>query len=162
GQDLQDELNSSEEVFDSKSKFRIGDKVMQTENDYEKGVFNGDIGRITGADGAEGELEVRYPEYGIITYEKTELDALELAYAITIHKSQGSEYDAVVLPMISQHYVMLKRNLLYTAITRSRKLVVVVGSKKAMGMAINNDQENRRFTTLSRRLREEVDELEGL
>ncbi len=161
-QDLQEELNPGEEVFGKKSEFRIGDKVMQTENDYEKGVFNGDIGRITGADGAEGELEVRYPEYGIITYEKTELDALELAYAITIHKSQGSEYDAVVLPMISQHYVMLKRNLLYTAITRSRKLVVVVGSKKAMGMAINNDQENRRFTTLSRRLREEIDELEGL
>ncbi|MFP4136666.1 MAG: ATP-dependent RecD-like DNA helicase [Candidatus Acetothermia bacterium] len=159
--DLQDELNSGEEVFSPDGEFRIGDKVMQTENDYEKGVFNGDIGRVEGADRAAGELEVLYPDYGVITYEKPELDSLELAYAITIHKSQGSEYDAVVLPMISQHYIMLKRNLLYTAITRSRRLVVIVGSRKAIGMAINNDQESRRYTTLSRRLREKVDEKEG-
>lgn len=158
---LQEELNPGDPVLDNRKGFRVGDKVMQTENDYEKGVFNGDIGKIVGSDKKEGELEVRYPEYGVLTYEKSELDSLELAYAITIHKSQGSEYRAVVLPVLSQHYIMLKRNLLYTAITRSRELVVLVGSKKAVGMAINNDQENRRYTTLSRRLREKVDELSG-
>lgn len=158
---LQEELNPGDPVLDNRKGFRVGDKVMQTENDYEKGVFNGDIGKIVGSDHKEGELEVRYPEYGVLTYEKTELDSLELAYAVTIHKSQGSEYRAVVLPVLSQHYVMLKRNLLYTAITRSRELVVLVGSKKAMGMAINNDREDRRYTTLSRRLREKVDELSG-
>ena len=156
---LQEELNPGEAELEAGKGFRVGDKVMQTENDYEKGVFNGDIGRIVGSDKKEGELEIRYPEYGVLTYEKSELDSLELAYAITIHKSQGSEYRAVILPVLSQHYVMLKRNLLYTAITRSRELVVLVGSKKAIGMAINNDQENRRYTTLSRRLREKVDEL---
>lgn len=159
--DLQEVLNPGEEIFGGESDFRVGDKVMQTKNDYDKGVFNGDIGRIVSADRATGDLEVRYPDYGIVNYERTDMDSLELAYAITIHKSQGGEYEAVVLPILNQHYVMLKRNLLYTAITRSRKLVFIVGSKRAMGMAINNDRESRRYTTLSRKLREKVDEREN-
>lgn len=154
---LQDELNPGGELdFGPKEDFRIGDKVMQTENNYEKEVFNGDIGRIVGADKSTGELEVDYPDYGVISYEKGEINALELAYAITIHKSQGSEYDAVIIPLLNQHYVMLKRNLLYTAVTRSRELVMLVGSRKALGMAVNNDRESRRFTTLARRLKEKA------
>lgn len=154
---LQNELNPGDELgFGPKGDFRIGDKVMQTENNYEKEVFNGDIGRIVGADRSVGQLEVDFPDYGIIPYEKKEISALELAYAITIHKSQGSEYDAVIIPLLNQHYVMLKRNLLYTAVTRSRELVVLVGSKKALGMAVSNDRESRRFTTLSRRLKEKA------
>jgi len=159
--ELQESLNPGEEIFGGESDFRVGDKVMQTKNDYDKGVFNGDIGRIVNADRSTGDVEVRYPDYGVVTYEKTDLDSLELAYAITIHKSQGGEYEAVVLPVLNQHYVMLKRNLLYTAITRSRKLVFIVGSKRAVGMAIDNDRESRRFTTLSRRLREKVDDRES-
>ncbi len=156
---LQNELNSGDELnFGPKGEFRIGDKVMQTENNYEKEVFNGDIGRIVGADSSVGELEVDFPDYGVISYEKKEINALELAYAITIHKSQGSEYDAVIIPLLSQHYVMLKRNLLYTAVTRSRELVVLVGSKKALGIAVNNDSESRRFTTLAHRLREKAED----
>jgi len=157
---LQDELNPGDELgFGPRPDFRIGDKVMQTANNYEKEVFNGDIGRIAGADRSVGELEVDFPDYGIVSYEKKEINALELAYAITIHKSQGSEYDAVIIPLLSQHYVMLKRNLLYTAVTRSRELVVLVGSKKAMGIAVNNDRESRRFTTLSSRLRKKAEEI---
>ncbi len=154
---LQAKLNPGDRLgFGPKDKFRVGDKVMQTENDYEKGVFNGDIGRIVAADESAGTLQVEYPDYGVLTYEKDEIKALDLAYAVTIHKSQGSEYQAVILPVLNQHYVMLKRNLLYTAVTRSRELVVVVGSRKAMGIAINNDRESRRYTTLSRRLREKA------
>ncbi|MBS3787658.1 ATP-dependent RecD-like DNA helicase [Candidatus Bipolaricaulota bacterium] len=154
---LQNELNPGDDLgFGSKEDFRIGDKVMQTENNYEKEVFNGDIGRIVGADRSDSRVEVDFPDYGIISYEKNEISALDLAYAITIHKSQGSEYDAVIIPLLNQHYVMLKRNLLYTAVTRSRELVILVGSKKALGMAVNNDRESRRFTTLSRRLKEKA------
>lgn len=154
---LQNELNPGDDLgFGPKEDFRIGDKVMQTENNYEKEVFNGDIGRIVGADRSVSQLEVDFPDYGVKTYEKNEISALELAYAITIHKSQGSEYDAVIIPLLNQHYVMLKRNLLYTAVTRSRELVVLVGSKKALAMAVNNDRESRRFTTLSQRLKEKA------
>ncbi|MFB6290860.1 MAG: ATP-dependent RecD-like DNA helicase [Candidatus Bipolaricaulia bacterium] len=154
---LQDELNPGDALgFGPKGDFRVGDKVMQTKNNYEKEVFNGDIGRVVGAERTDSRVEVDYPDYGVISYEKNEIQALELAYAITIHKSQGSEYDAVVIPLLNQHYVMLKRNLLYTAVTRSRELVVLVGSKKALGIAVNNDRESRRFTTLSRRLEEKA------
>ncbi|MEF8837765.1 MAG: ATP-dependent RecD-like DNA helicase [Candidatus Bipolaricaulota bacterium] len=154
---LQNELNPEDELgFGPEDDFRVGDKVMQTKNNYEKEVFNGDIGRIVGADRSDSRVEVDFPDYGVISYEKNEISALELAYAITIHKSQGSEYDAVIIPLLNQHYVMLKRNLLYTAVTRSRELVVLVGSKKALGMAVNNDRESRRFTTLSRRLKEKA------
>lgn len=158
---LQDKLNPDGGKQGQIGDFLVGDKVMQTRNDYEKRVFNGDIGRIVGIDKSVEELEIRFPEYGVINYKKEELPSLDLAYAITIHKSQGSEYDGVILPMLNQHYVMLKRNLLYTAVTRSRRLVMLVGSQKAIGMAVNNDQENRRYTGLTERLQRAFSKIEG-
>ena len=109
--------------------FRAGDKVMQIKNNYDKDVYNGDIGTIAAIDGENARLTVKM-DAGIIEYDFTELDELVHAYAVSIHKSQGSEYPAVVIPLLTQHYVMLQRNLLYTAITRGKKLVVIVGTKK--------------------------------
>ncbi len=134
-------------------KFREGDRVMQTENDYDKDVFNGDIGRIERVDVPEQEIVVRYDDRKV-AYDFQELDELTPAYAVTVHKSQGSEYPCVVLPMHTQHYVMLQRNLLYTGITRGKRLVVVVGTEKAVGLAVRNAEAGRRNTTLQRRLRE--------
>ena len=131
--------------------FRINDKVMQTVNDYEKDVFNGDIGRVVAIDADEQSLRVRYEDRAV-DYEWSELDELVLAYAISIHKSQGSEYPAVVVPLLTQHYVMLQRNLLYTAITRARKLVVLVGSKRAIAVAARNSRVQHRYTALAARL----------
>lgn len=136
-------------------RFRPGDKVMQVRNDYQKGVFNGDIGWVVAIDDEEGEVTVSFPESDVerqVIYDRGELDELTLAYAISVHKSQGSEYRAVVMPLTTQHYVMLQRNLLYTAITRARELVVLVGTRKAMSVAIHNDQLQRRFTRLKERL----------
>lgn len=133
--------------------FRAGDRVMQTVNDYDKDVFNGDIGRVSGLDMQQQELRVRFDEREV-TYSFSELDELALAYATTIHKSQGSEYPAVVVPIHTQHYVMLQRNLLYTAITRARKLVVVVGTSKALAIAVKRVSSRRRITTLKERLAE--------
>ena len=132
--------------------FRIGDKVMQIENDYGKDVFNGDIGRIAGVDDASRVVHVRFDDR-LIPYSYPELDELAPAYAITIHKSQGSEYPCVIVPVHTQHYVMLQRNLLYTAVTRGRRLVVLVGSKKAVAMAVHRAESARRVTLLRERLR---------
>ncbi|MBS3812507.1 ATP-dependent RecD-like DNA helicase [Candidatus Bipolaricaulota bacterium] len=159
-EDLQKRLNDEGYGGEGIGDFYVGDKVMQTENDYEKLVFNGDIGRIVSLDKSNKELEVRYPDYGVINYKKGDIDSLDLAYAVTIHKSQGSEYEGVILPVLNQHFVMLKRNLLYTAVTRSKKLVMLVGSQKAIGIAVNNDEENRRFTALTERLRRSYEGLE--
>ncbi|MDY0145417.1 MAG: ATP-dependent RecD-like DNA helicase [Kiritimatiellia bacterium] len=134
-------------------KFREGDRVMQTENDYDKDVFNGDIGRVVRVDAAEQEVVVLYEDRKV-AYDFQELDELTPAYAVTVHKSQGSEYPCVVLPMHTQHYVMLQRNLLYTGITRGKKLVVMVGTEKAVALAVRNAEARRRNTTLRRRLRE--------
>ncbi len=134
-------------------KFREGDRVMQTENDYDKDVFNGDVGRIVIVDSAEQEIVVRFDDRKV-AYDFQELDELTPAYAVTVHKSQGSEYPCVVLPMHTQHYVMLQRNLLYTGITRGKRLVVVVGTEKAVALAVRNAEAGRRNTTLRRRLRE--------
>ncbi len=133
--------------------FRAGDKVIQTQNDYDKDVFNGDIGRVTGIDAHEQELTVEYDGRAVV-YDFGELDELALAYATTIHKSQGSEYPAVVLPLHTQHFVMLQRNLLYTGITRGKKLVVVVGSRKALSAAVQRHEASRRYSALARRLQE--------
>jgi exodeoxyribonuclease V alpha subunit len=133
--------------------FREGDRVMQTENDYDKDVFNGDIGRIEKVDSAEQEVVVRFDDRKV-AYDFQELDELTPAYAVTVHKSQGSEYPCVVLPLHTQHYVMLQRNLLYTGITRGKKLVVMVGTEKAVALAVRNAEARRRNTTLRRRLRE--------
>jgi len=133
--------------------FREGDRVMQTENDYDKDVFNGDVGRIEKVDPATQEVLVRYDDRKV-AYDFQELDELTPAYAVTVHKSQGSEYPCVVLPLHTQHYVMLQRNLLYTGITRGRRLVVMVGTEKAVGLAVRHAEARRRHTTLRRRLRE--------
>ena len=132
--------------------FRVGDKVMQTANDYDKDVFNGDIGRVTGIDEDEQELVVTYEGRDVV-YDLKELDELTLAYATTVHKSQGSEYPAVVIPIHTQHFTLLQRNLLYTAMTRGKRLVVLVGSKKAVAMAVKRTDSVRRVTTLAERLR---------
>lgn len=131
--------------------FRVNDKVMQIKNNYEKETFNGDIGRIVGIDLEEQKLMVKF-EDRVIDYDWSELDELVLAYAISIHKSQGSEYPAVVIPLLTQHYIMLQRNLLYTAITRAKRLVVLVGSKRAIAIAIKNNKVRFRYTNLSQRL----------
>ena len=131
--------------------FRLHDKVMQIRNNYEKDVFNGDIGRICALDAEERELTVRFDERNVI-YDFEETDELVPAYAISIHKSQGSEYPAVVIPVLTQHYIMLQRNLIYTAVTRGRSLVVLVGSRQALAMAINNNKTQKRSTWLGSRL----------
>ena len=133
--------------------FREGDRVMQTENDYDKDVYNGDVGRIERVDAGEGEVLVRYEDREA-AYGFQELDELTPAYAVTVHKSQGSEYPCVVMPMHTQHYVMLQRNLLYTGITRGKRLVVLVGTEKAVALAVKNGSAGRRYTTLVKRLRE--------
>ena len=150
--ELQNLLNpSGREVARGGRVFRIGDKVMQIRNNYDKDVFNGDIGRIAAMDLENQSLQVRF-EGRSVSYDWNELDELVLAYAISIHKSQGSEYPAVVVPIMTQHYVMLQRNLLYTAITRGKKLVVLVGSKRAIYMAIKNSKVQHRYTNLAARL----------
>lgn len=128
--------------------FAVGDKVMQTENDYDRDVYNGDIGRVEAVDPEMGELRVRF-DGRPVTYGFGELDALVPAYATTIHKSQGSEYPAVVIPIVSQHYVMLQRNLLYTGITRGRQLVVLVGQPKAIAVAVRTVSGRRRWSKLA-------------
>lgn len=131
---------------------RLGDKVMQIRNNYGKGVFNGDIGFIVGADG--GVAVVRFPD-GDVLYEKGELDELAPAYAMSVHKSQGSEYPVVVMPLVAGHYVMLQRNLLYTAITRAKQRVILLGGRAALNTALANDRTRRRYTLLAERLRGE-------
>ena len=127
--------------------FAPGDKVMQIENDYDKEVYNGDIGFVTGVDPEEGELTASF-DGRAVTYGFGELDTLVPAYAATIHKSQGSEYPAVVIPLMTQHYAMLQRNLLYTGVTRGKRLVVLVGQKKAVAIAVRNVSGRRRWSKL--------------
>jgi exodeoxyribonuclease V alpha subunit len=131
--------------------FRRGDRVMQLRNDYDKGIFNGDLGRIVGIDGEEGELSVDF-DGKTVRYDADDLDEIGLAYATSIHKSQGSEYPAVVIPLHTSHFPMLHRSILYTAVTRGKELVVLVGSKRAVAMAISNVRIERRFTGLKERL----------
>lgn len=133
--------------------YQEGDKVMQIRNNYQKDVYNGDIGRIFKINGEEGQVVVRM-DNGLVSYDYSELDELVHAYAVSIHKSQGSEYPAVVIPLLTQHYVMLQRNLLYTGITRGKKLVIIVGSKKAAAIAVKNDKTRKRWTRLTERLRQ--------
>ena len=124
-----------------------GDKVMQVANNYERDVFNGDLGVVTGLDVEDGALTVSFEEREV-EYGFGELDELVLAYATTIHKAQGSEYPVVVIPLMTQHYAMLARNLLYTGVTRGKRLVVLVGSRKALGMAVRNAGARRRWSKL--------------
>jgi exodeoxyribonuclease V alpha subunit len=153
--ELQQVLNPARpgvaEVKRYDSAFRVGDKVMQVQNNYDREVFNGDIGRIDAIDTDEQMLVVDY-DGRPVEYEFSDLDELQLSYACTIHKSQGSEYPAVVIPVHTQHFVMLQRNLLYTGITRGRKLVALVGSRKAMWIAVNTADTKRRFSLLKWRI----------
>ena len=128
-------------------RFQVRDKVIQTENDYKKEVFNGDIGVIEKIDPVEQEVSVRFDDR-LVVYDYGELDEVSLAYAVTIHKAQGSEFPAVVIPVAMQHYMLLQRNLVYTGITRAKHLLVVVGQKKALGLAIRNDQSRKRYSGL--------------
>ena len=121
------------------STYGIGDKVMQVENDYDKEVYNGDLGVVGSIDPEGSEMVIEFDGRSV-TYGFGELDEVVLAYATTIHKSQGSEYPAVVIPLTTQHYPMLQRNLLYTAVTRGKRLVVIVGQKKAMAIAVKGKQ----------------------
>jgi exodeoxyribonuclease V alpha subunit len=131
--------------------FAAGDKVMQTENDYDKDVYNGDLGFVTAVDPQVGEIVVDF-DGRPVAYQAGELDELALAYATTIHKAQGSEYPAVVVPLTTQHYPMLRRNLLYTAVTRGRRLVVLVGQRRALALAVRDRQGRRRWTKLREHL----------
>ncbi len=131
--------------------FRVGDRVLQTVNNYNRGVFNGDLGTITGIDAVEQEISIQFEEAEIV-YDFNSLDEIKLAYALTIHKSQGSEYPAVIIPVHTQHFVMLQRNLLYTGITRGKQLVVLVGSQQALELAVSRQDTNRRHTALQARL----------
>jgi exodeoxyribonuclease V alpha subunit len=132
--------------------FGPGDKVMQVENDYDREVYNGDLGIVQRIDQEEGEVVVNFDGRDV-SYGFGELDELVLAYATTIHKSQGSEYPAVVIPLVTQHYTMLARNLLYTAVTRGKRLVVMVGQRKALAIAVRNKGAQRRWTKLREHFR---------
>jgi exodeoxyribonuclease V alpha subunit len=128
-------------------RFQRGDKVIQTENNYDKDVFNGDIGIVEKVDAVEQEVTIRFDDRPL-KYDFGELDEVSLAYAISIHKSQGSEFPAVVIPLAMQHFMLLQRNLIYTGITRGKKLLVLVGQKKALGIAVRNDKTQRRYSGL--------------
>jgi exodeoxyribonuclease V alpha subunit len=152
-QELQKALNPTQEGLDRGDRqFRVYDRVMQVRNNYEKEVFNGDIGLIRSISPEAREVVVEY-DGRPVTYDYLELNEIVLAYAISVHKSQGSEYPAVVLAVFPQHYPLLQRNLIYTAVTRAKQLVVVVGSKRALAMGIRNDKILRRYTSLSQRLK---------
>jgi exodeoxyribonuclease V alpha subunit len=149
---LRDLLNpQGEEIVRGGRSFRVGDKVMQVRNNYDLDVFNGDIGRVTGIDELDQLLRVTVDGREVV-YEPSMLDELTLAYACTIHKSQGSEYPCVIVPLHTQHYLMLQRNLLYTALTRAKKLAILVGEPRALAAAVNNRRVRTRFTRLAERL----------
>ena len=151
-QELQKILNPGvDKVVRGDRSYRINDKVMQIKNNYDKEVFNGDIGRITGIQPDDHEVNVNYDGRNVI-YGFAELDEIVLAYAVSVHKSQGSEYPVVVVPILTQHYVLLQRNLIYTAVTRGRELVVLIGTRKALAIGINNDKTQQRYTYLRYRL----------
>ena len=148
--------------------FRLGDKVIQTKNDYKlewpretangyedgAGVFNGDVGFITAVDPDNSSLTVLFDEEKEVVYESGDLDSLEPAYCLSVHKSQGSEFPVVIMPVIGGPPMLLTRNLLYTAMTRARELVVLVGSEEVIRRMVENDHVAKRYTTLAKRLRE--------
>jgi exodeoxyribonuclease V alpha subunit len=139
--------NHSNGIVKFGQTFAVGDKVMQTENNYDKETYNGDIGVITDINQEEQEIAINFYN-NIIIYDYTDLDQITLAYATTIHKSQGSEYPAVIIPITMQSYMMLKRNLIYTAVTRGKKLVVLIGQKKALAMAVTDTKSSNRYSKL--------------
>ena len=158
---LQNRINPEKNGFRSGEKiFHAGDKVMQITNDYDKGVFNGDMGFITSVQHADSTFMVRFDQ-GVIPYTFSEAGELNIAYAVTVHKSQGSEFPAVVMPLLNGHYMMLQRNLLYTGMTRAKKLMILIGSAKAVSMAVHNAVKEPRFSLLLPRLREIFHKISG-
>ncbi len=151
---LQEALNPGVESV-ARRGFRQGDKVMQLRNNYELDVYNGDVGVITVVSEETKELHIQFDDR-VVLYHFDDLDDLAPAYAATVHKSQGSEYPAVVLALLPQHYMLLQRNMLYTAVTRGKRVVVIVGDPKAVGMAVRNNTVMRRHTRLAERLRNEI------
>jgi len=150
--ELQKRLNPDQQGITHGSRtFKLGDKVMQITNNYNKEVFNGDIGWVSRIDQEDRELTIDF-DGKFIPYDYSDLDEVVLAYAISVHKSQGSEYPVVILPVTTQHYMLLQRNLIYTGMTRAKKLVVLIGTKKALAIAIKNNKPRLRFTLLSDRL----------
>lgn len=150
---LQEHLNPNPDMIQAAGhSLKLGDKVMHLKNNYQKEVFNGDTGTINDIDLKNKTVSIDFDDK-MIDYDFTELEELSLAYAITVHKSQGSEYPAVIVPILTQHFVMLQRNLLYTAITRGKKLVVLIGTRKALAIAIDNDRPRQRASSLAHRLR---------
>ena len=154
---LQASLNPGHALKPEKRLFgqllRTGDKVMQIQNNYDKDVYNGDIGTLSHLDDVDQTLMVTYDERSV-TYDWSEADQLVLAYAVSVHKSQGSEFPVVVIPLLTQHYLMLQRNLLYTAMTRAQKLCVLVGDRRAIAMAVRNNRVAGRYSGLDWRLRD--------
>ncbi len=156
---LQKTINRSTVSLEYKDQvFKVGDKVIQQQNDYEKEIFNGDVGLIIECDPYSKRVVVRF-DTQLVPYETEELDQLNLAYAISVHKSQGSEYPAVILPLTTHHYVMLQRNLLYTAMTRGKQLVVIIGMENAIRLAVNNASPALRYTLLQAEFSEVWQEL---
>ena len=152
--ELQQHLNPANRPWQWGGRaFRRQDKVMQLRNNYYKEVFNGDIGQVCGFLPDTGQLQVDF-DGRVVTYDSAEKDEITLAYAVTVHKAQGSEFPGVVIVLTTHHYLLLQRNLLYTALTRGRRLVVLLGSKRALGMAVSNDRQVKRYTYLAPRLRE--------
>jgi len=150
--ELQNALNPIEDgIIQGGRNFKVQDKVMQVKNNYDKEVFNGDIGRITRIDPDDQEVTISFDEREV-PYDYTDLDEIILAYAVSVHKSQGSEYPAVIMPILTQHFVLLQRNLVYTAVTRGRNLVVMVGTMKALAIGVKNDKTQKRYTYLRHRL----------
>ncbi len=156
---IQDRLNprSGPEMVRGHARFRVGDRVLMLRNNYEKEVFNGDLGWIMEMSVEDNALSVEF-DGNLVVFEATELDDLSPAYAISVHKSQGSEYPAVVLPLVTQHFIMLQRNLIYTALTRARRLAVIIGSPKAMNIGLRATGAGKRFSWLSERVRAAFDE----
>ena len=150
--ELQKVLNPGENgVIRGNRSFRINDKVMQIKNNYDKEIFNGDIGRIIRIDSENQEVIISFDGRDV-AYDHTDLDEIVLAYAVSVHKSQGSEYPAVIIPLLTQHYMLLQRNLIYTGVTRGRNLVVLVGTRKALSIGVKNDKTEKRYTYLGYRL----------
>jgi exodeoxyribonuclease V alpha subunit len=154
--ELQKELNPGrDELIRGGRIFRAGDKVLQIRNNYDKDVYNGDIGRVKDIDRETQEVLVEF-DGRIVSYEYADLDEIVLAYAISVHKSQGSEYPVIVMPLLTQHFILLQRNLLYTGITRGKKLVILVGTRKALAIAIKNNKPQMRYTMLKERLMTDI------
>jgi exodeoxyribonuclease V alpha subunit len=151
--ELQQALNPSRDTIERTGyHFKRRDKVMQIRNNYAKGVFNGDIGTISRIDRNMQKIIVKYNDRAV-DYEFFELDELVLAYAVSVHKSQGSEYRAVILPVMTQHFILLQRNLIYTGVTRAKELVVLIGTRQALAIALRNDKPQKRMTRLCDRIK---------